>query len=270
MPETPTPSAVQLKMTQRPDITNGISLWLGDCLELMADIQDGSIDLILCDLPYGTTQNPWDAVIPFELLWEHYRRLIKPNGAIVLTASQPFTSALVMSNPKWFRYEWIWVKNKARGFLNANRQPLRNHESVLVFCEGQSPYIPQKTTGHRPANSYTKNTSDGGNYGQTKVGISGGGQTDRFPLTVQYFDVVNNEAVDKSHPTQKPVALFEYLIKTYTNENELVLDNCIGSGTTAVACFNTGRRCIGIEQDAAIYQNAVDRLFNVQPLLIAI
>ena len=239
-----------------------IELWHGDCLELMKDIPDGSIDAIVCDLPYGTTACKWDTIIPFEPLWEQYRRIIKNNGAIVLTASQPFTSALVMSNTKMFKYTWTWVKNKKTGFLNAKKQPLRQVEDVVVFYSKQPTYIPQKTQGHKPVNSYTKHTSDGTTMGKTKVGITGGGQTDRYPSNVLTIPVVNNDNSngDKFHPTQKPVELFEYLIKTYTNEGDLVLDNCMGSGTTGVACKNLNRSFIGIEMDDKYFEIAKKRI----------
>ena len=239
-----------------------IELIQGDCLEKMKDIPDGSIDMILCDLPYGTTACQWDTVIPFEPLWEQYRRIIKNNGAIVLTASQPFTSALVMSNVEMFKYAWVWVKNKKTGFLNAKKQPLRQVEDVVVFYKKQPTYIPQKTHGHKPVNSFTKHTSDGSTMGKTKIGITGGGQTDRYPSNVLTIPVVNNDNSngDKFHPTQKPVALFEYLIKTYTKEEDLVLDNCMGSGTTGVACKKLNRNFIGIELDPEYFKIAEKRI----------
>lgn len=239
------------------------SLYHGYCLEVMKDIDDKSINMILCDLPYEKTQNYWDIIIPFEPLWEQYNRIIKDNGVIVLTASQPFTSLCVLSNLKIFKYSMVWKKTTSTGFLNAKKQPLRIHEDILIFYKKQCVYNPQKTTGHTPVHSYTKHTSDGTNYGKTKQGISGGGSTERYPTTVLEF------ATDKQkcqlHPTQKPVALFEYLIKTYTNEGDLVLDNCIGSGTTAIACLSTGRNFIGIEKDENYYNIANERIkkFNV-------
>ena len=239
------------------------SIYIGDCIGLMNQLPSQSIDMILCDLPYGVTaQNKWDEIIPFADLWKQYERIIKDNGAIVLTAVQPFTSMLIMSNPKLFRYDWVWEKNKSTGFLNAKKMPLRNHESIVVFYKKLPTYNPQKTTGHKPANSYTKNTSDGSNYGKTKLGISGGGQTDRYPTSVQKFKVVNNDnsGGNKYHPTQKPVEMFEYLIKTYTNEGDLVLDNCIGSGTTAVAAINTNRRYIGMEKEMKYFDIARKRV----------
>lgn len=220
----------------------------GDCIEIMKAIDDGSIDMILCDLPYGITRNKWDIEISLDLLWQQYKRVIKDNGAIVLSGVQPFTTKLIMSNLKLFRYSLIWKKTTATGFLNAKHQPLRAHEDILVFYKKQPTYNPQKTVGHSPVNSYTKSTSDGSNYGNTKMGISGGGSTERYPISVIEF------ASDKQklslHPTQKPVLLYEYLIKTFTNECEVVLDNCIGSGTTAVAALNTGRNFIGIENNS--------------------
>ena len=221
----------------------------GDCLEVMKGIPDKSVDMILCDLPYGTTACKWDTIIPFEPLWEQYKRIIKPNGAIVLTASQPFTSALVMSNPKMFKYEWIWEKPQATGHLNAKKQPMRSHESVLVFYTKQCTYNPQKAAGHKPMNSGVRRKSHINKcYGEiNKVDLPFGGNTDRYPRTVQRFSSDKQKLY--VHPTQKPVALFEYLIKTYTNEGDLVLDNCAGSGTTGVACKNLNRNYILIEKE---------------------
>lgn len=222
----------------------------GDCLELMGDIPANSVDMVLCDMPYGVTaRNKWDIVIPFGPLWEHYRRITKENAAIVLTATQPFASQLILSNEAMFRYDLIWRKNKKTGFLNAKKMPLREHEQILVFYRKLPVYNPQKTTGHKPVNSYTKHTSDGENYGETKQGLSGGGQTDRYPTSVIYCPVVNNDSKDKFHSTQKPVELFEYLIKTYTNEGMTVLDNCAGVFTTAIACENLKRNWICIEKE---------------------
>lgn len=221
--------------------------YLGDCLEVMKDIDDKSIDLILTDLPYGTTSCKWDVIIPFEPLWTQYKRIIKSNGAIVLTASQPFTSALVMSNPDMFKYEWIWEKSRPVGHLNAKKRPMMATESVLIFYENLGLYNPQgliegNFNNNRPSKSKLRN----GNcvYGQERqYGIS---KFANYPNNILRFNNPNNNTV---HPTQKPVALFEYLIKTYTNEGELVLDNCAGSGTTAVACINTNRNYILIEKE---------------------
>ncbi len=239
-----------------------IELIQGDCLEKMKDIPDMGIDMILCDLPYGTTACKWDTIIPFETLWEQYHRIIKPNGAIVLTASQPFTSSLIMSNIKRFKYTWTWLKNKKTGFLNAKKQPLRQVEDIVVFYDRQVTYNPQKTQGHNPVNSFTKHTSDGDTVGKTKIGITGGGQTGRYPSNVLAIPVVNNDNSngDKFHPTQKPVALFEYLIKTYTHDGDTVLDNCMGSGTAGVACKNLNRNFIGIELDEEYFKIAEKRI----------
>ena len=218
--------------------------------------------MILADLPYGVTQNTWDKVIPFDRLWHEYRRVTKPNAAIVLTATQPFASQLVASNPKMFRYDLIWRKNKVTGFLNANRMPLRQHESILIFYRRLPVYHPQKTTDHSPVHSFTKHTGDGSNYGKTRRGVSGGGQTERHPVSVLDIPVVNNDSNEKIHPNQKPVELFEYLIRTFSDAGATVLDNCIGSGTTAIACLNTRRHFIGIEQDAEFYRLDTERIAN--------
>jgi len=221
----------------------------GNCLELMSDIDDKSIDMILCDLPYGTTACKWDSVIPFEPLWAHYKRIIKDNGAIVLTASQPFTSALVMSNINMFKYDWVWEKTRKTGFANCNRQPLRNYENVVVFYNGQCKYNPQelikKSTAlivnrKKPKNDTVNAGENDGSLCKEYVQ-----EFENYPSQVLKIKSEGNTY----HPTQKPVALFEYLIKTYTHEGELVLDNCAGSGTTAIACLRTNRNYILIEQE---------------------
>ena len=235
-------------------------LRLGDCLEVMKSIPDGSVDAIITDPPYGTTACKWDSVIDFDLMWEQLNRIIKPNGAIVLFGSEPFSSALRMSNIKNYKYDWIWKKNKSTGFLNSKKQPLRSTENIHVFYKKQCTYHPQKTKGHKPVNSFTKNTSDGETMGKTKKGLTGGGQTDRFPTNVIEVKVINNDDKNKTHPTQKPVALMEYLIKTYTNENETVLDFTMGSGSTGVAAKNLNRNFIGIEQDEKYFKIAEERI----------
>jgi len=234
------------------------SLICGETLEEMTRLPDKSIDMILCDLPYGTTRNKWDSIIPLDELWEQYGRIIKDDGAIVLTAQTPFDKVLGASNLKMLRYEWIWEKTTATGHLNAKKMPMKAHENVLVFYKKLPNYNPQKTKGHKPANAYTKHQQDGSNYGKTKIGISGGGQTDRYPRSVIEFKTDKQKF--SLHPTQKPVALMEYLIKTYTNEGELVLDNTMGSGTTCVAAVNTGRKYLGIELDEGYYNIAVKRV----------
>lgn len=226
----------------------------GDCLEIMKEIPDNSVDMILCDLPYGTTQNKWDSIIPLESLWKQYERIIKDNGAIVLTAAQPFTSVLVMSNIKIFKYEWIWKKDNGTGFLNSKKQPLRNHESILLFYKNQSVYNPQMRKGlpYKQKSGATKSL----NYGN-QIDVHTACPTgNRYPLTVIEF----TRDKEKVHPTQKPVALFEYLIKTYTSENDIVLDNCAGSCTTAVACINTKRNYICIEKEADYIKVCNERL----------
>ena len=224
-----------------------------DCLDFMKDIPDKSVDMILCDLPYGTTACKWDTIIPFEPLWKEYKRIIKDNGAIVLTASQPFTSALVMSNIKMFKYELIWDKKRGYEPQLANIRPQKSHENILIFCKGKTIYNPQKTPldkiDKRVGSGRKNNRLDGTGHNILSSITSGEKEyKDRFPLSIQFFSNANQK--DKTHPTQKPVALFEYLIKTYTNEGDLVLDNCAGSGTTGVACKNLNRNYILIEKES--------------------
>ncbi len=225
----------------------------GDCLELMKDIPEKSIDMILCDLPYGTTACKWDTIIPFEPLWEQYKRIIKDNGAIVLTASQPFTSALVMSNPKMFKYEWIWEKSRPSGIAQAKYQPMKKHENIVIFSNGKTLFNHQKEIRqYKGENSNRKvwatcNTGNNHGLNKTQKKII---TEKRNPTTVLPFSSLSPFPKGSIlHPTQKPVALFEYLIKTYTNEGDLVLDNAAGSGTTAIAARNTGRNYILIEKE---------------------
>jgi len=217
-------------------------IYQGDCLEVMQSIDDKSIDMILCDLPYGTTACKWDNVIPFEPLWLQYKRIIKDNGAIVLTAVQIFASQLIMSRPNLFKYDLIWKKTIASGQLNVNRMPLRLHEHILVFYKKQPTYNQQFTKG-KPYVIDRKATYKGEGYNkQTDSFKSNNGF--RHPTSVLEF---SNPRIKGGHPTQKPIELFEWLVKTYTNEGDIVLDNTIGSGTTAIACINTNRNFIGIE-----------------------
>lgn len=251
-------------------------IYNGDCLELMKDILNKSIDMILCDLPYGTTACKWDTIIPFEPLWKEYKRIIKDNGAIVLTASQPFTSALVMSNPKWFRHEWIWEKERGANFLQANRQPNKVHENVLVFGKQAPRYFPIKTLNPRKRSILTPTKikqfrKDAGLNMEQSQSSSKYEIEYLLPRSIQRF--IRENSGKYVHPTQKPVALFEYLIKTYTSVGDTVLDNCIGSGTTAVAAINTGRNFIGIEMDKGYceiankrIQEAKDNLASKLPL----
>ena len=228
-----------------------------DCLEGMKRIPNGSVDLILCDLPYGTTQNKWDSIIPLEPLWEQYERVIKDNGAIVLTAQTPFDKVLGASNLRLLRYEWIWEKVQGTGHLNAKKMPLKKHENILVFYKKLPVYNPQMVGDEIRRVKRSGDKSKTTNYGDF-VEISESKYKGRYPVTVQYFD----RDKEKLHPTQKPVALFEYLIKTYTNKGETVLDNCMGSGTTAIACLNTDRQYIGFELDEGYYDLTNERIKN--------
>lgn len=234
-----------------------MKLMQGDCLELMASIPDGSVDMVLCDLPYGTTRNKWDAVIPFEPLWAHYKRVIKDNGAIVLFSAEPFTSALIMSNPRMFRYDLIWDKQRGSDFLNANRKPLRSHENICVFYKNQPTY--NKQPWFSKPYKLTKNGTLSENYGSRKEAWSESADGRRNPLTIISF----SRDGSRRHSTQKPVPLMEWLVKTYTNEGETVLDNCMGSGSTGVACVNTGRDFIGIELDPDYFRIAEERIKDV-------
>jgi len=233
-----------------------MTLLLGDCLDILPTLEDQSVDLVLCDPPYGTTQNKWDSVLPLPPLWSELTRICK--GAIVLTAAQPFSSTLVASAPKLFRYDLIWRKNKASGFLNAKRQPLRQHEHILVFSKKTPRYYPQKTTGHEARGGW-KRRRGSSNYGEQRENFYTPDET-RYPISVLDFDVLNNDSPERIHPTQKPVELFEYLIRTYSLPDQIVLDFCIGSGTTAIAALNEQRQWIGIEKDAAIFEAAQQRI----------
>ena len=239
-----------------------ITLFCGDCLEVMPKIPDGSIDLVLCDLPYGTTSCKWDIVIPFEPLWSQYNRIIKQNGALVLFGNEPFTSRLISSNLRGFKYRWDWDKKIPSGMGYAKYRPMQQTEDIAVFTRSgeKTVYYPQKTIREYPIKS-------GGNTVQprTQSGfkcMENGAEykrtyTDKYPTTLISFMKIRKGGL---HPTQKPVELLEYLIKTYTVENDLVLDNCMGSGSTGVACINTGRRFIGIEKDELYFEIAKERI----------
>jgi len=236
-----------------------MQLFQGDCLKVMAELPDGSVDMVLADPPYGTTACKWDTVIDLPLMWAQLNRVIKPNGAIVMTASQPFTSALVMSNPKMFKYCWVWEKQKVSGFYNARKMPLKSVEDVCVFGAGSLLYKPQ---GTKPCSIKNNRKNKGGN------GVYGKARSDEyiqkegnFPRSVLRIDHVTRGQI---HPTQKPVALMEYLIRTYTNEVDTVLDFTMGSGTTGVACKNLGRKFIGIELDPGYFQTASERIASAQ------
>jgi site-specific DNA-methyltransferase (adenine-specific) len=252
-------------------------LFEGDCLEIMPSFEDKSFDMILCDLPYGTTACKWDSIIPLEPLWSEYKRLIKDNGAIVLTASQPFTTKLISSNYDMFKYEWIWEKDNGTNFPSVNYQPFRVHENILVFGNfattyrknGNYNYNPQMVagtpyecvSGKQKHNTIREGSSaNKGNFKTVNKGT-------RYPRSIQKI----NRDTPKIHPTQKPVALFEYLIKTYTNENDLILDNCAGSGTTGVASYNLNRNCILIEKEPEYCDIIMKRMaeLEAQPTLTA-
>lgn len=232
----------------------------GDCLNLLPALASESVDMVLCDLPYGITANKWDSVIPLANLWEQYERIIKPTGVIALTASQPFSSMLVMSNPKLFRHEWIWIKNKGGNFANTVREPFKEHEQILIFSRGNWTYNKQmqdRTGGGLARVKYKFNaeikTENYGKFNNRQTERQG---EKRVPSSWQKF----NTDTSGLHPTIKPTALMEYLIKTYTNENEVVLDNCMGSGTTGIACINTGRRFIGMEKEEKYFVIASKRI----------
>ncbi len=231
----------------------------GDCLELMPKhIKDKSIDLILADLPYGTTQCKWDSIIPLTPLWKEYKRIIKPNGAILLFAQTPFDKVLGASNLQMLRYEWIWEKTQATGHLNAKKMPMKSHENILVFYSKLPTYNPQKSEGHKPVNSFKKRIdSDGDIYGTTKSS-SGGGNTDRYPRSVVLC--ASDKQKSSLHPTQKPLPLIEFFIKTYSNEGDLILDNTAGSGTTGLGAKNLNRNYIMMEKDETNYKVCLERV----------
>jgi site-specific DNA-methyltransferase (adenine-specific) len=234
-----------------------IDLRKGDCLELMKNIPDKSIDMILCDLPYGTTACKWDTIIPFEDLWQQYNRIIKDNGAIVLFGSEPFSSQLRMSNSKMYKYDWVWNKKKAGNIFLAKYQPMKIHENIMIFGKGKIAYFPimvERDKIKKSKNYGTGETMGGNRKKEEKVYI----YDKKNPISILEFS--NASQKGKVHPTQKPVELLEYLIKTYTNEEETVLDNCMGSGSTGVACVNTGRHFIGIEKDTKYYEIAKNRI----------
>lgn len=236
------------------------SINCGDTIELMRQIEPHSINAIIADLPFGTTNNIWDNIIPFDQLWECYRNVSVKKCPIILHSQQPFTSMLIMSNPKWFRYSMVWKKKNPKGWLMAKKMPLRGHEDICIFYQSLPEYFPQKTTGHKPVNSFTKHTSDGSNYGKTKTGISGGGNTDRYPTSVLEFG--NDTQKSKINPTQKPVSLVEWFVLSYTKPGDLILDNTSGSGTTGVAAKKHGRDFILIEQDPIQVEQSRERIFG--------
>ena len=240
-------------------------LMMGDCLERMAEIEGGAVDLVLTDPPYGTTACKWDAVIPFEPMWKQVWRVLKPNGAAVFTASQPFTSALVMSDPNAFKYQWVWDKKVASNSQLCKIQPLKIHEDVLVFCKSKVEYNPQGLSDVLIERSNKNRNKGVGHIGSFKKRETFTQTKTGYPKSILNFKPNN---IGKVHPTQKPVALMEYLIRTYTNEGETVLDFTMGSGTTGVACANTNRQFIGIERDPTYFQIAKDRIEEAQRRLL--
>lgn len=232
-----------------------------DCLQGMKRIPPKSIDMILCDLPYGTTKCAWDVIIPFDNLWKQYNRIIKDHGAIVLTGTEPFSSFLRLSNLEQYKYDWVWDKVKGTGFYNAKKQPMRNHELISIFYKNQPTYNPQKTKGHVLKSSFRSKSLQSDVYGKSNKD-NYYCSSERYPRSLQIFSTDTQKS--SIHSTQKPVALFEYLIKTYTNEGDLVLDNCMGSGTTAIACINTNRNFIGFESDTeyGYFEKALERIEN--------
>lgn len=245
-------------------MAKSITLLQGDCLELMKNIPDKSIDLILCDLPYGKTKNPKDIRLPFDKLWTLYKRIIKENGCIALFGQGTFYVDLVNSNPKMFRYDLVWNKELISGFLNARRMPLRQHEQIAVFYKKLPTYNPQFSKGkpqHSKGHSYKTQKINNSNYGEYGVLEDvRAGSTDKYPTSILKFTKPHPSVA--MHKTEKPVALLEYLVKTYTNEGDTVLDNCMGSGGTGVACKNTGRYFIGIELDEDCFNVAKERIYN--------
>ncbi len=235
-----------------------------DCFDAMKEIPDGVIDMILCDLPYGTTACKWDIIIPFEPLWKEYKRITKPNAAIVLTASQPFTSNLIMSQIENFKYEWIWEKDKPSNFALANKMPMKYHENICIFYYKQPTYNKQPQLREGRGKERYKYIVDNSNQSSDHLILTNNAKfydpDNKNPSSIQYFNTGRRQ--NGIHPTQKPVALFEYLIKTYTNENELVLDNATGSGTTAIAAINTNRKWVCIEKEKEYYDKAIERIEN--------
>ena len=246
-------------------------IYFGDCLELMPSMEDKSVDLIFTDLSYAQlARAKWDVSIDLDLLWVQYNRIIKDNGAILLFAASPFDKILACSNLKIFRYEWIWEKTQATGFFNAKKMPMKAHENILVFYKNLPTYNPQKTQGHKPMNSYCKKASVQNKtecYGLVNQDMSGGGDTERYPRSVLRYasDKQQNKFTEWMHSSQKPLALCEYIVKTYTNEGDLVLDTCSGSGTTCLAAQNLNRRFIGMELEPRFYEASNKRLEFFKP-----
>lgn len=234
-----------------------VRLVQGDCCDVLGSIAERSVDLVLCDPPYGTTQNKWDSQIPLDVMWGHIKRLLKPAGTVVLTAQGPFTARLLLSNEKWFKYKIVWEKSKPTNFLNVKRQPLRKHEDILVFANGTGTYVPQMQPG-KPYDKGVRKDQRTGSYGDfspAHIRSEGG----RYPTDIVYFKTAESEG-PVVHPTQKPIALMEYLVSTYSHPGDTVLDFAMGSGSTGIACQRTGRAFIGIENNPTHFLTALQRL----------
>ena len=230
-----------------------IKLYNNDCLKILPTLPDHSVDMILADLPYGTTRNKWDSIIPMDQLWAQYKRLLKVGGVVALFGDEPFSSSLRLSNSKWYRYDWYWIKNRGSGFLNAKKMPLKAVETISIFYPKLPLYNPQMLSG-KPYKA--KNDTKSNNWGSYKTGWVTNNKGTRYPVNAIHF----NKLAKTIHPTQKPVDLLEYLIKTYTNEDMTVLDNVMGSGSTGVACKNLNRNFIGIEKDPDYFKLAEERI----------
>lgn len=258
---------IQIPLNFEQRLINNNLLINEDCFNIFPFIKDKSIDAIICDLPYGTTNCKWDSVLDLDRLWKEYKRVIKDNGVIILFAQTPFDKILGCSNISWLKYEWIWEKTQATGYFNAKKMPMKAHENILVFYNKSPKFYPQKTYGHKPINTYTKKIDVCNKteiYGKVNKEISGGGETDRYPRSVQLFssDKQKNKLDGTIHPTQKPIDLLEMLIKSYTDENDIVLDNTMGSGTTNLACLKLNRKSIGIEKENNYYNICCKRLLE--------
>jgi site-specific DNA-methyltransferase (adenine-specific) len=263
---TPIPSTKYMKQPPKKSRTTSSSFQIsvGDWFKVAPEIAENSVDLVICDLPYGVTGRRWDSVLPYQPLWESYDRVCKPAANIVLFAVQPFASCLIASNPSWFRYDLVWVKNKPTGLLNANRRPLPKHESILLFRkDGSGTYHPQKTTGHQPMHAVPAGKQFGvATYGSHHKTPTRGGSTKRFPTSVMHFPRLNNDDPVRRHPHQKPLELLETLIRTFSNRGNTVLDNTMGSGAAGLACVHTGRHFIGVEKDDDYFNLAEEWLLS--------
>lgn len=244
-----------------------VELHCGDCLEIMKDIKSNSVDLILADLPYGTTKNKWDIVIPFESLWEGYERIIKDNGVIALFGDEPFASKLRLSNEKLYRYDWVWIKSNPTGFLNAKKMPLKNTETISIFYKKLPLYNPQMRSGKPYVRKKGTTSLNYGKADKNTITINHG---TRYPLKTINFKSSYHSSKTFTHPTQKPVDLLEYIIKTYTNEGMTVLDNVMGSGSTGVAAINLKRNFIGIEKEPKFYQFAEQRIMKAKQEILLV